>query len=95
MANSILQSEKECYITRRTDELQRHHIFFGSNRSKSKKCGCWVWLRPDWHTGDYGPHHNRELDLLLKRACQKKFEETHTREDFVRIFGKNWLDVYD
>ena len=32
--NSIVQSEKECYFTQRTDQLERHHIFYGAGRRK-------------------------------------------------------------
>lgn len=39
-----------------------------------------------------GVHFNRELDLKLKRECQAKFEETHSREEFMKIIGKNYLD---
>ena len=37
-------------------------------------------------------HNNRETDLMLKRICQEEFEKTHTREEFVRIIGKSYLD---
>lgn len=39
-----------------------------------------------------GVHFNRELDLKLKRECQEKFEETHSREEFMKIIGKNYLE---
>lgn len=39
-----------------------------------------------------GVHFNRELDLKLKRECLAKFEETHSREEFMKIIGKNYLD---
>ena len=31
---SILQSEKECYLSGRTDWLEEHHIFYGQGRRK-------------------------------------------------------------
>lgn len=51
-----------------------------------------VWLCARHHTSDYGVHFNKELDLKLKRMGQKKFEEKHTREEFIRLFGRNYLD---
>ena len=39
-----------------------------------------------------GVHFNRELDLKLKRECQAKFEETHSREEIINIIGTNNLD---
>lgn len=92
MAESIMQDRKACYITGAETNLHEHHIFAGKNRNISEKCGFKVWLRADWHTmSDYGVHFNRDLDLMLKRACQAKFEETHTRAEFMTLIGKNYL----
>lgn len=93
MAKSIMQTEKECYITGSTSNLHLHHIYPGLGfRKASDKHGFTVWLRADWHNmADYGVHFNKELDLRLKQECQRKFEETHTREEFMKIIGKNYL----
>jgi hypothetical protein len=92
--DSILQGDtRECYITGATDWLHRHHIYFGNpNRKISEANGFWVWLRWDWHNGaEYGVHFNRDLDLRLKRECQAKYEETHSREGFRELIGKSYL----
>lgn len=93
MAKSILQSAKECYVTGDTNNLHEHHIYFGKgNRRISEKYGFKVWLRADWHNmSDYGVHFNPDLDLHLKRMCQQKFEETHTRAEFMALIGMNFL----
>lgn len=92
MSKSILQSEKECFVTGDTNNLHCHHIFKGKNRKHSDKYGLWVWLRADWHNlSDYGVHFNTEFDTELKQLAQKKFEETHTREEFMSLIGKNYL----
>lgn len=91
--DSILQREKECYVTGDTNNLHCHHIYQGSNRQISEKYGFKVWLRADWHNmSDYGVHFNKELDLHLKQRCQKEYEKTHTREEFIKLIGKNFLD---
>lgn len=91
--DSILQTNRECYITGSTTGLHKHHIYFGNpNRRISEENGFWVWLRWDWHNGEsYGVHQDRRLDLQLKRECQEKYEETHTREDFMRLIGRSYL----
>lgn len=92
MAGSIIQDEKRCYITGWTINLHKHHIFGGSRRKASEKYGLWVWLRYDWHNlSNYGVHFNKELDILLKQAGQEAFERTHSREEFIAIFGRNYL----
>lgn len=88
---SILQDEKECFITGSTEGLHRHHIYFGRNRRVSEENGFWVYLRSDFHTGENGVHHNRGLDLMLKEICQRKYEETHSREEFMQLIGRNYL----
>ena len=34
-----------------------------------------------------------QTNLKLKQAGQQAFERTHTREEFMRIFGRNYLEV--
>jgi hypothetical protein len=89
---SILQSKKECYFTGTRRWLEKHHIYGGSNRKHSDKYGLWVYLEHHAHNEPpSGVHHNKEVDLALKRAGQAAFELTHSREDFMRIFGRNYL----
>lgn len=93
---SILQgTEKQCYKTGDTHNLHKHHIYYGTGlRAISDKHGFWVWLRADYHNqADYGVHgkDGHVLSLMLKQDCQKKFEETHTREEFRAIIGKSYL----
>jgi hypothetical protein len=68
-----------------------HEIFGGKNRQLSIKYGLQVRLCYEHHQGRYGPHHNKVINDKLKREGQMKFEETHSREDFRRIFGKSYL----
>lgn len=92
---SIIQTNKECYITGCTTGLHEHHIFAGHGRRKlSEKYGLKIWLIPELHDMDNnGVQYNRELDLLIKKVGQMAFEEKHgSREDFIRIFGRNYLD---
>jgi hypothetical protein len=89
---SILQTNKECFLCGTTYNLHEHHIFFGSaNRKQSERQGLKCFLCYECHEGTKGVHHNRELDLELKKVAQQKFEETHTREEFRQIFGKSYL----
>lgn len=93
--DSILQTKKECYITGQTQNLHKHHIYFGNpNRKISEENGFWVylvgWLHNQSENGVHGKN-GHELDMMLKRNCQHKFEETHSREEFMRLIGRNYL----
>ena len=94
--DSILQSEKKCYITGRHDSLDCHHIFPGSaNRKISDENGFWVWLTHDYHNGNdpMAVHNNpnQGYDLMLKQQCQRKYEENHTRAEFIKLVGRSYL----
>lgn len=90
---TVLQSEKECIVCGTTYNLHDHHIFFGSRRKASERRGLKCWLCANHHNmSNDGVHHNRILDLKLKKFAQKYYEDHYgTREDFRREFGKSYL----
>lgn len=89
---SILQEDTDyCFICGRYG-TEIHHIFFGNpNRKWSEKYNCVVGLCYDHHRGNKGVHHNRELDLRLKRMAQERFIQVYPEQDFLAIFGRNYL----
>ena len=92
---SIIQTKKECFICSKQYGLHYHHIYFGNNRRKiSEKNGFKVWLCSDHHIGTHGVHgaKGHKLDIYLKQVCQKKYEETHARNEFIKLIGKNYLE---
>lgn len=92
--NSVLQDVKECYVTHDINGLHKHHCLNGANRRLAEEDGLWVWLRWDYHIADSPhptPHNDQETDLFFKRLAQKKYEETHTREEFMERYGRNYL----
>ena len=91
--DTVLQEVKECYVCQTTYNLHDHHIFFGTaNRKQSEKYGMKVWLCQEHHTGNTGVHHNRGLDLHLKKVAQEKFEALYgANKSFISVFGRNYL----
>jgi len=89
---SILQDEKKCFVCG-CEDVQCHHIYFGPKRRKSERNGFKVWLCWEHHLGTIGVHGRKghDLDEFLKKECQRKFEETHTREEFMKIIGCSYL----
>lgn len=82
-----------CYICRRRGNTCLHHCFFGAaNRWMSDENGFVVFLCPGCHTDSPSAVHKcRETDLMLKRRCQRAYEKNHTRADFMRLTGRNYL----
>lgn len=98
---SILQDKDHtCYLCILLDgnhklhrQLHEHHIFGGPNRIHSEENGLKVYLCPDHHlTGKFAVHNCKETMELLHKIGQREFEKTHSREEFMEIFGRNYLD---
>ena len=88
----MIDDKKRCYLCGSTQNLQVHHCLFGNNRKKADKLGLMVYLCMDCHTGSRGVHIVNSKGLKeLQILAQKKFEETHTRDEFMEIFHKNYL----
>ena len=93
MSESILSDKRVCFVCGVTQNLERHHIYYGtSNRKLSEADGCFVYLCREHHTGKDGAHFNRSLDLYLKTRCQTAWERKNgTREDFIKRYGKSYI----
>lgn len=97
-APSILQRDLSvCWLDGRPGgKLDRHEIFGGAFRRKSKALGLWVMLHhKQCHLdGPNAVHCNADTMLCLKQAGQRAAMQAYgwTVEDFRREFGKNYLD---
>ena len=81
-----------CYVCGNPN-TQWHHIYYGNNRQNSTKYGYIIGLCLEHHTGNTGVHFNTKLDKELKQMAQRHFEQWYGyREDFIKIFGRNYLD---
>lgn len=91
--DSILQKERHCFVCGNVGNLHCHHIFFGTALRKiSEENGFKVWLCQWHHTGKEGVHFDKKLDLWLKRVCQAFYERKYSREEWLKIVGRNYLD---
>lgn len=96
---SFIQKDKECYLCRRfygihnDSGLHKHHVYEGwANRSVSEKMGAWIFLCGRHHNlSDQGIHFNKDIDLEVKKEAQRLYEKNHTREDFMKLIGRNYL----
>ena len=96
---SILhQNPGECYLCERSgairkwDYLEEHHIFGGPNRKISEQEGLKVKLCV-WHhrNGPDAVHRNVSMMRILQQDAQRAYEQTHSREEFMRLIGRNYL----
>lgn len=51
-----------------------------------------VYLCLEHHReGQQAVHNNREIREMLCRLAQEEYEQNHTRDEWMRISGKNYL----
>lgn len=89
---SIIQKQKECLVCHTTQNLEKHHIFGGNaRRDLSEKCGLWVWLCHEHHTGNTGVHFQKQFMDDLHELGQTVFSELYGDNVFFERFGKNYI----
>lgn len=88
-----MSNEKACFVCGTTSNIEKHHIYEGSERSKSEIYGCWCYLCAYHHRLQGGLSHNPipMIDKYLKQECQRRFEENHSHVEFMNIFKRNWI----
>ncbi len=85
----------ECFLCGNYETVERHHLFGGPFRKKADRLKLTVMLCPWCHQIDPdSAHKSAETRLYLHKYGQRKAmrEQGWTVEDFVREFGKNYLD---
>lgn len=90
---SVFTDDMDHCIFTGMSPVERHHIFGGSNRSKSEKYGFVVPLRPDLHpNGVFAGKDARTIDKRLKEMAQTYWEQhIGSRDQFREEFGKSYL----
>lgn len=104
-ASIFRQPEGECFLCARLErwpkyhsQLETHHIYYGCNHSQSDKYGFLINLCAHHHRsddlGDKDAVHSEDKNDYgddIKRWAQKEYEKTHTRAEFMEIFGRTWI----
>ena len=93
----ITNDMRVCYLCGKSENIEIHHIFSGSNRKKSTAFGCVVPLCHECHQGTDGVHFNREKMDYLRKVAQLCCEHEYhwTEQDFRSVFHRNYLDDED
>lgn len=91
---SILNNLNKCYFCGKPREAI-HEVFYGKNRQTSIKNGFCVGLCHECHNmGSESVHAkpNQGKDKELKQRYQREYEKNHTREEFIKLIGRNYID---
>lgn len=97
---SILQEKDgRCYLCMKSGDYRihpvthKHHVYPGALRKISDENGFTVNLCVKHHEFDAAAvHENQDNMRRIQRDCQRKYEETHSREEFMNLVGRNYLD---
>jgi hypothetical protein len=98
---SIMQQERgTCYLCVRLHNDYRcwqsretHHVYDGPNRSVSEANGFTVKLCiPHHRTGTEAVHNDIHTMRLIQADVQREYEKTHTRQQFMQLIGRNYLE---
>lgn len=98
---SIMKQEPgTCYLCIRLHNDYRywtfreeHHVYDGPNRKVSEANGFKVKLCLAHHrTGPEAVHNKVENMRLIQQDVQREYEKTHTRQQFMSLIGRNYLE---
>ena len=84
----ITKDLEKCYLCKAKKE-ELHEIYEGKNRQISMKYGLVIPICRKCHIS---VTNNKTLQEKLHKVGQKVFKKQYKTENFVQIFGKNYLD---
>lgn len=97
MAQSIMQKiedgkeVRKCYLTGRTDNLDKHHVLNGPFRKKAEAFGLWIYLNHDVHMKLHQTPQGQKVAIWLKQQAQEAFERKYGHEKWMKEFKRNYL----
>lgn len=87
---SVFTASDKCFVCDSTYQLTWNEIYRGRNRSNSMKYGFCLRMCLSCHS-EY--QEDADFNDLWHKTAQRYFEENiGTRDDFVRIFRRNYLE---
>jgi len=79
----------QCERCGRITAMHFHHMLMGSkHRLLADEDGLIIRLCPACHEA---AHKDKELQKTIKQMAQKKYEKKHSREEWMKRYGRNYL----
>lgn len=89
LQGDVPEWEAECYICHKSP-CDFHHLLANSKKRFAEKAGAWVWLCRGHHSYIHDTPAGQEEWREWKRQAQKKYEETHSRKEWMKGSHKNY-----
>lgn len=95
MSKSLFNEEHNniCYLCHIWNySLDRHHLLTGvRHRTLADDDGLYIYICRKCHNNLHSSIHYIDKLEELKQMAQRKYEETHTRDEFVERYKKSYL----
>ena len=88
---SIISKDRRCWFCGSSEGLEIHHAFSGCYRNKSTEDGLFVYVCRGCHDKLHFSSEGRAMSDKLRAFAQGKYEESHSREEFMKKYGRNWI----
>lgn len=88
---SSVSKERKCWFCGSDRFLEVHHAFSGCFRDKATEDGLFVLVCRECHSKLHFSAEGRAMSDKLRAEAQRKYEEGHSREEFMRRYGRNWI----
>ena len=90
---SILQEDLTIsYLSGKGGPLEKHHIMNGPHRKKAEQLGLWIMVTPEEHRYLHDTKDGTKRRLELKAEAQLAYEKDHPRDEWMRLFKKNYQE---
>jgi hypothetical protein len=91
--NNPVPTENDLCYYHKTPYARNHEIYYGNRRQLSIKHGMQRRLCFWCHEGPEGVHNNPLFNFNLKQEFQGIFEVNHSKGEFIKLFGKDYLNM--
>lgn len=90
---SIIFSDlSKCCVCNSKENIELNEVYEGSYRQLSIKHGM---ITPFCQRCHNRFHNDRLMNLYYKSLFQKEFEKAHSRTEFLKIFKKNYIYLFE
>lgn len=92
MASIIQINDDRCFLCQNAYGTEWHHVFGGPNRRLADADGLIIRVCRQCHEEIHEGENSAKLKKALHELGQTKYEEAgHTREEFMKRYGRNYL----
>jgi hypothetical protein len=86
-------NDQRCFYTK-VPTTEVHHVMNGSaDRRKADADGLWIYVSRSAHNWLHSTPEGKKEMLRLKALAQKEYEKTHSHEQWMERYHKNYGDI--